>query len=107
MEKISEPLALSREEIRDKVKGKQVIFIGDGVERLLSVSMGLQLKSVEIVQSVNEEALFGAVYKKYLQKSLDFPKALYIRNADACVKWKKNYRYVIKEVLYTPWLWVI
>lgn len=86
MEKISEPLALSREEIRDKVKGKQVSFIGDGVERLLSVSMGLQLKSVEIVQSVNEEALFEAVYKKYLQKSLDFPKALYIRNADACVK---------------------
>lgn len=86
MKKISEPLALTRDEIKDRVKGRQVSFIGDGVERLLSVPMGLQLKSVEIVQSVEVEPLFEAVYKKYLEKTLDFPKPLYIRNAVACVK---------------------
>jgi tRNA threonylcarbamoyl adenosine modification protein YeaZ len=86
MNKLSEPLALTREEIRDKLKGRQVSFIGDGVERLLSVSMGLQIKHVELSESVDAVALFETVYKKYLEKSLDFPKPLYIRNADACVK---------------------
>ena len=32
------------------------------------------------------DALFKAVYKKYMEKNLDFPKPLYIRDADACVK---------------------
>ncbi len=86
MEKISEPLALTRDEIKNMIKSRQVSFIGDGVERLLSVSMGLQIKHVELSESVEVKALFEAVYKKYLEKSLDFPKPLYIRNADACVK---------------------
>ena len=86
MAKISEPLAIEREEIRDILKGRQVSFIGDGVERLLSQSMGLQIKDVELSEFMSVDALFRAVYKKYLEKSLDFPKPLYIRCADACVK---------------------
>jgi hypothetical protein len=30
--------------------------------------------------------LFKAVSKKNIEKKLDFPKPMYIRNADACVK---------------------
>jgi tRNA threonylcarbamoyl adenosine modification protein YeaZ len=86
MNKLTEPLALTREEIRDKIKARQVSFIGDGVERLLSVSMGLQIKTVELTEMLDVQHLFEAVYKKYLEKSLDFPKPMYIRNADACVK---------------------
>ena len=86
LKKISEPLALTREEIAHKLRGHQVSLIGDGVERLLSVSLGLQIKQVEIVDMMDVDALFRTVYQKYLQKMLDFPKPLYIRGADTCVK---------------------
>lgn len=86
MKKITEPLALTREEIIRRLKGHQVSFIGDGVERLLSVSTGLQIKQVELAEMITAEALFEAVYQKYFEKNLDFPKPLYIRGADTCVK---------------------
>ena len=72
MAKISEPLAIEREEIRDILKGRQVSFIGDGVERLLSQSMGLQIKDVELSEFMSVDALFRAVYKKYLEKVFEF-----------------------------------
>lgn len=84
--KLTAPLALGREEIAQRLKGRQVSFIGDGVERLLSVSMGLQIKQVELSEMMSIEALFRATRQKYFTKSLDFPKPLYIREADACVK---------------------
>lgn len=86
LQKITEPLALTREEIIRKLKNRQTSFIGDGVERLLQVPCGLQIKHVELVDLINADALFYATYQKYLAKTLDFPKPLYIRNADACVK---------------------
>ncbi|MBO5038043.1 MAG: tRNA (adenosine(37)-N6)-threonylcarbamoyltransferase complex dimerization subunit type 1 TsaB [Alphaproteobacteria bacterium] len=86
LNKLSAPLALSREEIAEKLKGHQVSFIGDGVERLLSVSMGLQIKQVELSEMMSVDALYQAALRKYFIKSLDFPKPLYIREADACVK---------------------
>lgn len=86
LHKITEPLALTREEIANRLKGHQTSFAGDGAERLLSVSMGLQIKQVELTEMTGEKALFHTVYQKYLQKCLDFPKPLYIRGADICVK---------------------
>jgi len=86
LKKISEPLALTREEIANRLKSRQTSFIGDGAERLLSVSMGLQIKQVEITDMMSTEALFRTTYQKYLQKNLDFPKPLYIRGADTCVR---------------------
>ena len=86
LKKLTEPLALTREEIVRKLKNHQTSFIGDGVERLLFVPCGLQIKHVELAELVNADALFYATYQKYLAKTLDFPKPLYIRNADTCVK---------------------
>ena len=86
LKKISEPLALTREEIANRLKSRQTSFIGDGAERLLSVSMGLQIKQVEITDMMSTEALFRTTYQKYLQKNLDFPKPLYIRAADTSVR---------------------
>ena len=86
LNKISEPLALTREEIAQKMKNHQTTFIGDGVERLLSVSMGLQIKYVELSEIIGVDALFNATWQKFLDKTLDFPKPLYIRGADTCVK---------------------
>ncbi len=84
--KIGQPEALTREEIAKRLKGHQVSFAGDGVERLLSVSLGLQIKQVELAEMMSLDALFRTTYQKYLQKNLDFPKPLYIRGADTCVK---------------------
>jgi tRNA A37 threonylcarbamoyladenosine modification protein TsaB len=86
LNKLTPPLALTRDEIAQKLKNHQVSFIGDGVERLLSQSMGLQIKHVEFVEMMDVKSLFEAVYAKYLEKTLDFPKPLYIREAQTCVK---------------------
>ena len=86
LNKLTQPLALTRDEIAQKLKNLQVSFIGDGVERLLSQSMGLQIKHVEIVDMMDVNSLFDAVYAKYFNKTLDFPKPLYIREAQTCVK---------------------
>ncbi len=86
LNKLTQPLALTRDEIAQKLKNLQVSFIGDGVERLLSQSMGLQIKHVEIVDMMDVNSLFDAVYVKYFNKTLDFPKPLYIREAQTCVK---------------------
>ncbi len=86
LRKLSEPAALTREEIVKKLKNHQTSFIGDGVERLLSVSSGLQIKQVELAEMIEVSALFAATKQKYFEKSLDFPKPLYIRGTEACVK---------------------
>ena len=79
LRKISEPSALTREEIVQKLKNHQTSFIGDGVERLFSVSCGLQIKQVELTNIMDVDALFEATYQKFSEKNLDFPKPLYIR----------------------------
>jgi hypothetical protein len=56
------------------------------VERLLSVPLGLQIKQVELSEIISVEALFEVAYQKYFEKTLDFPKPLYIRGAETCVK---------------------
>lgn len=86
LNKITEPLALTREEIIQKLKNHQTSFIGDGVERLLSLSTGLQIKQVELSEIIDAGALFDATWQKFYDKTLDFPKPLYIRGADTCVK---------------------
>jgi len=86
LNKLTEPLALTREEIAKRLKNHQTSLIGDGVERLLSVSMGLQIKQVELSEIINVDALFQVTYQKYFKKTLDFPKPLYIRGAETCVK---------------------
>lgn len=79
LNKLTEPNACIREDIVKRLKNHQTSFIGDGVERFLSVSSGLQIKQVELSQIMDVDALFEVTYQKYLQKTLDFPKPLYIR----------------------------
>lgn len=79
LNKLIEPCALMREEIVKHLKNHQTSFIGDGVERFLSVPCGLQIKQVELPKIIDVDALFEATYQKYLEKNLDFPKPLYIR----------------------------
>lgn len=86
LQKITAPSALMRDEIVKLLKSHQTSFIGDGVERLLSVSTGLQIKQVDLAEMISVDALFYVTKQKYFNKSLDFPKPLYIRGADTCVK---------------------
>lgn len=63
---------MTREEIANRLKSRQTSFIGDGAERLLSVSMGLQIKQVEITDMMSTEALFRTTYQNICRKTLIF-----------------------------------
>lgn len=86
LNKLCAPSALKRDEIVRMLKSRQTSFIGDGAERFLSVCAGLQIKAVELSQMTDVDGLFRVTRKKYFAKNLDFPKPLYIRGADTCVK---------------------
>lgn len=86
LNRLTEPSALIREDIVKILKNHQTSFIGDGVERFLSVSTGLQIKQVELSEMISVDALYAVAQQKYFEKNLDFPKPLYIRGTEACVK---------------------
>ncbi|MBR3502345.1 MAG: hypothetical protein IKO06_05520, partial [Alphaproteobacteria bacterium] len=86
MEKLCEPQALRYEEIIDILKGHTVTLIGDGVERFLDKPSGLVLHAVRLENSLNITDLAMCALKKYEQNKLNYPKPLYLRAPDVCVK---------------------
>lgn len=86
LKKITEPSAGMREEIIDKLRNVKVTFIGDGVERFLNSPTGLSLHVIrmENCPPIRELAMTGI--RKYQDKVVDFPKPLYLRAPDVCVK---------------------
>jgi tRNA threonylcarbamoyl adenosine modification protein YeaZ len=85
-EKLCEASALPYEEIIDLLKGKTVTLIGSGVERFLDKPSGLVLHNVNMEKSVPLTQLATCTLQKYQQKKLNFPKPLYLRAPDVCVK---------------------
>ena len=85
-EKLSEPAALPYEEIINILKGHTATLIGDGVERFLDKPSGLVLHSIKLETSLNIKDLALCAIKKYEQKKLNYPKPLYLRAPDVCVK---------------------
>jgi len=85
-EKLCEPAAVPYEQIIDQLKGKTVSLIGNGVERFLDKPSGLVLHSVNMEKSVPLAQLAACALQKYRQKKLNFPKPLYLRAPDVCVK---------------------
>ena len=75
-----------REEIIDRLRNVKVTFIGDGVERFLNSPTGLSLHVIrmENCPPIRELAMTGI--RKYQDKVVDFPKPLYLRAPDVCVK---------------------
>lgn len=86
LHKLEAPSASSYEDIIRRLSGKKTTLIGDGVERFLSRPSGLSLHAVKLCSSLPIEALGRCAINKYNAKTADFPKPLYLKAPDVCVK---------------------
>ena len=86
LEKISPESALSYGQIIDLLKGKTVTLIGNGVERFLDKPSGLVLHAIRMDKNVSINNLALCAIQKFNHKKLQFPKPLYLRAPDVCVK---------------------
>lgn len=84
--KIGAPSAARYEDIIQNLQGRKVTFAGDGVERFLSRPSGLSLHCVKPGYAVPILPLALCAQSKYESKTTDFPKPLYLKAPDVCVK---------------------
>ncbi len=83
---LTEPAADTRENIIAQLRNKKVTMIGDGVERFLMSPTGLSLHYVKDENFLPIENVGLCGYKQYLRKRVDYPKPLYLRAPDVCLK---------------------
>lgn len=83
---LDKPQALNYEDIIDKLRGHKVTFVGDGVERFLSQPSGLSLHVISKEDLPPIVALARCGEERYRKKNLDYPKPLYLRAPDVCIK---------------------
>lgn len=86
MEKLCDAQALKYDDIIDILKGKNITLIGNGVERFLDKPSGLNLHTIRMDRSASISDLAACAIQKYKSKKLNFPKPLYLRAPDVCVK---------------------
>ena len=84
--KLCDPQALVYEDIINLLRHKKVTLIGDGVERFLSRPSGLSLHVIRMEDCLSIDALAACGNEKYHLKKTDYPKPLYLRAPDVCVK---------------------
>ena len=84
--KTGEPEALEYDAVIDRLRHKKVTLTGDGVERFLSRPSGFSLNVIRTEDCLPVEALAACGSEKYRLKKLDYPKPLYLRAPDVCVK---------------------
>lgn len=84
--KMGEPEALEYDAVIDRLRHKKVTLTGDGVERFLSRPSGLSLHVIRTEGCLPVEALAACGSEKYRLKKLDYPKPLYLRAPDVCIK---------------------
>ena len=84
--KLMPPLTAFYDDIIRLLSSKNVTLIGDGVLRFLNKPSGLSLHAIKMKQKVDVEKLALAGIKKYMQKTTDFPKPLYLKAPDVCIK---------------------
>ena len=82
----AKPEAANREDIITRLRDRKVTFIGDGVERFLSVPTGLSIHAIIMKPHLDIEDLARCGLRKFNRKTVDFPKPLYLRAPDVCVK---------------------
>ena len=73
-------------EIIDLLKGKTVTLIGNGVERFLDKPSGLVLHAIRMDKNVSVSDIAACAIQKLNAKKLNYPKPLYLRAPDVCVK---------------------
>lgn len=86
LEKICDAEALPYEEIISRLKGKTTTLIGNGVERFLDKPSGLVLHAVRMDKTASIIDLAACAIQKFNNKKLNYPKPLYLRAPDVCVK---------------------
>ena len=86
LEKIYDAEALPYEEIINRLKGKTVTLIGNGVERFLDKPSGLVLHAIRMDKTASISDLAACALQKFQHKKLNYPKPLYLRAPDVCVK---------------------
>ncbi len=74
------------EDIVRFLKGKKVTVAGNGAERFLSRPTGLCLHTVKMQQTPPIDKLALLAIKNFHNKTLNFPKPLYLKAPDVCVK---------------------
>ena len=86
LHKITEPAAAAYEDILPLLKDKKVTLIGDGVERFLSAPSNLSLHAIRCQNGIDIIDLALCGITAYRAKKTDFPKPLYLRAPDVCLK---------------------
>lgn len=83
---ITQPSAGLRDDIIAQLRSKKVTLLGDGVERFLMIPTGLSLHAIKSFGCLPIENVGLCGYKQYLNKRVDFPKPVYLRAPDVCLK---------------------
>ena len=86
LQPIDAPAAAHREDIIALLRHKKVTFIGDGVERFLSAPTGLSLHAILNTPHLDIKDLALCALTHYRKKEHNYPKPLYLRAPDVCVK---------------------
>ena len=86
LEKITDAAALPYEDILPQLKGRAVTLIGDGVERFLDKPSGLVLHAIRMDKSASITDIAACALQKFNARKLNYPKPLYLRAPDVCVK---------------------
>ena len=86
LEKLCDAEALPYEGIISRLKGKTVTLIGNGVERFLDRPSGLVLHTIRMDKTASITDLAACAIQKMNNKKLNYPKPLYLRAPDVCVK---------------------
>jgi universal bacterial protein yeaZ len=85
--KITDPAAGTREDILELLKGgRKVSVIGDGAERFLYSPTGLSLHCIKMLTGVDVRNVAYCALNQYQNKRINFPKPLYLRAPDVCIK---------------------
>ena len=76
----------NKEDIIAHLRHKKVTFLGDGVERFLSRPTGLSLHAILNQNHLDIKELAQCGINKYQKKEHNYPKPLYLRAPDVCIK---------------------
>lgn len=83
---ICDPQALVYDDIISRLRNHKISFTGDGVERFLNQPSGLSLHAIKMEELPPIVAIARCGENRYIKKTLDYPKPLYLRSPDVCVK---------------------
>jgi len=83
---LGEASAASKDDIIHELCGKKISFLGDGVERFLSSPTGLGLHAILRENHIDIKNLALRGISLHRKKIKNYPKPVYLRAPDVCVK---------------------